>query len=294
MWIKGRFSHTMEFITKANELGFTHIEANASISPQVLDELIKSSIPISSIHSPCPAVLSSKGVPVASLSLSSLDENEREEAVSFARKTIDFASIAGAKAVVLHMGKVQISLRSEDNLRLLYESHLTQTEEYNQLKEELINQRTHQSPPYFEAAQKSLRQISQYSQQQDIILGLETRFYHHEIPNLSEMAELLNGTECSSVGYWHDIGHAEVQQRLGFCSHEKWLSHFEHKIIGIHLHDVLGLSDHQPPGKGIVNWSMVTKYLPREAIKVCEIAEWNEEDRIQGVVDFLRKEGVLS
>lgn len=260
----------------------------------MLDELIKSSIPISSIHSPCPAVFSSKGVPVASFSLSSLDENEREEAVGFTRKTIDLASIAGAIAVVVHMGEVQISLSSENKLRLLYQSYLTQTEEYSQIKEELINQRACQAPPYFEAAPKSLRQISQYSQQQGIILGLETRFYHHEIPNFSEMAELLNGTAGSSVGYWHDVGHAEVQQRLGFCSHEKWLSHFEHKIIGIHLHDVLGISDHHPPGKGSVNWSMLTKYLPREAIKVCEIAEWNEENQIWGVVEFLQKEGILS
>lgn len=50
-----------------------------------------------------------------------------------------------------------------------------------------------------------------------------------------------------------------------------------------------------PPslGKGDANWDVVTKYLPREAVKVCEIAEWNEEENIQGVVDFRQGKAVL-
>jgi len=85
MWAKGRFDHMAEFATKAKELGFTHIEANASISPQMLSELIEAAVPISSIHSPCPAVLSSRGIPISSLSLSSLDESERMEALALPR-----------------------------------------------------------------------------------------------------------------------------------------------------------------------------------------------------------------
>jgi len=50
MWAKGRFSHMAGFATKARELGFTHIEANTSISQRMLDELLKTTVPISSIH----------------------------------------------------------------------------------------------------------------------------------------------------------------------------------------------------------------------------------------------------
>ena len=334
MWAKGRFNGMSQFAAKAKELGFTHIEANASVSPQGLDELIKTSVPISSIHSPCPAVLSSKGTPVANLSLSSLDESEREEAVSFARKTIQLASTIRAKAVVLHMGEVPINLSLQDKLHQLYNENHTQTKEYSQAKDELIHQRASQVPPYLEAARKSLEELSQYSQQQGILLGLETRFYFHEIPNIDEMEILLNASchsepssfviavsrspersereekqshlaqdkPCSersesirkeSVGYWHDVGHAEVNQRLGFTPHEEWLSRFNHKMIGVHLHDVIGISDHRPPGKGTVNWDMVAKYLPYEIIRTCEIAEWNEEEEIQGVVDFLQRKGLV-
>lgn len=292
MWAKGRFSNMAKFVAKARELGFTHVEVNASVSPQGLNELIKTSILISSIHCPCPAVLPSRGIPIANLSLSSIEKSEREEAVNFARRTISLARKVGAGAVILHVGEVPIDPGLEVELHQLYQQNLTQTERYKQVKEQLIYQRASQAPPYLEAARKSLEELSQYSQEQGIMLGLETRFYFHEIPNIEEMKELLNETEGRLVGYWHDVGHAEVQQRLGFASHKEWLSRFSHKMIGIHLHDVIGLSDHRPPGKGNVDWEMVAKHLPHKAIKVCEIAEWNEEKQIQGVVNFLREKEV--
>lgn len=281
------------FAAKAKEFGFSHVEVNVSVSPQRLGELVESSIPISSIHSPSPAVLSSKGVPVANLSLSSLEENEREEAVSFAKKTIDLASEVGAKAIVLHMGEIPIDLGLDDELRRLYQHNLSQTQEYDQAKTGLACQRISRAPPYLETARKSLRELSEYSQAKGIMLGLETRFYFHEVPNIDEMEELLREVEGSLVGYWHDVGHAEVNQRLGFTPHEEWLSRFADKMIGIHLHDVLGISDHRPPGKGDVDWNMVAEYLPHEAIKVCEIAEWNEAEQIQGVTAFLQKQGII-
>jgi len=282
-----------EFAARARELGFTHVEPNASISPRMLSELIETAIPISSIHSPCPRVLSSRGIPITSLSLSSLDQSVRTEAVSFTEKTIDLASNVSAKAIVLHMGEVPIDLSLQDRLYKLYNESRAQTRDYSQVKEELIYQRISQVPPYLEAARKSLQDLSEYSYQKGIMLGLETRFHFHEIPNMDEMAELLDEVQGSPVGYWHDVGHAEVQQQLGFSLHEDWLSRFKHRMIGIHLHEVLGISDHQAPGKGNMNWDMIAKYLPQRVLKVCEIGEWNEEQQMRGVVNFLRKEGIV-
>jgi sugar phosphate isomerase/epimerase len=294
MWAKGRFSHMAGFATKAKELGFTHIEANASISPRMLSELLKAAVPISSIHSPCPAVLSSRGIPVSSLSLSSLDESERMEAVSFTKKTIDLAASVRARAIVLHMGEVPIDLSLQDRLYKLHDGGYAQTKEYSQAKEELIYQRISQVPPYLDASRKSLQELSEYSRQKGIMLGLETRFHFNEIPNMDEMAELLSEVTESLVGYWHDVGHAEVQQQLGFSLHEEWLSRFKDRVVGIHLHDVLGISDHHAPGTGDMNWEMVAKYLPPGIVKVCEIGEWNDEEQMQGVVNLLQKKGILN
>ncbi len=294
MWAKGRFSHMAGFAAKAKELGFTHIEVNASVSPQRLAQLLKTAVPISSIHSPCPAVLSSSGIPVTSLSLSSLDESERMEAVRFARQTIDLATSVRARAVVLHMGEVRIDLSLQDKLFKLYAESHRRTDEYNLAKEELVYQRISQAPSYLDAARKSLKELSKYSRQKGIMLGLETRFHLHEIPNMDEAAELLDEVSESLVGYWHDVGHAEVQEQLGFSLHKEWLSRFKHRMIGIHLHDVRGISDHHAPGRGNMNWKMVAKYLPLGIVKVCEIGEWNNEEQMQGVVKFLKKKGIVN
>jgi sugar phosphate isomerase/epimerase len=294
MWAKDRFSYMAEFAAKARELGFTHIEANSLISARMLSELIKTTVPISSIHSPCPAVLSSRGIPVSSLSLSSLNGDERMEAVSFAKKTIDLATDVGAKAIVLHMGEVPIDLSLQDRLYKLHDGGCAQTKEYRQVKEKLIHQRLSLAHSYADAARRSLQDLSKYSRQRGIILGLETRFHINEIPNRDEMAELLNEVSDSLVGYWHDVGHAEVQQQLGFSLHEEWLSRFKNKIVGIHLHDIHGISDHHAPGKGNMDWEMVARYLPDGIVRVCEIGGWTDEEQMQGVIKFLGKKGILN
>jgi sugar phosphate isomerase/epimerase len=294
MWVKGRFSHMAGFATKAKKLGFTHIEANASISPQMLSELIEAAVPISSIHSPCPAVLSSRGIPISRLSLSSLNESERIEAVSFTKKTLDLAASVQAKAIVLHMGEVPIDLSLQYRLYKMHDGGYSQTKEYSQAKKELTHQRISQALPYLDAARKSLQELSEYSRQKGIMLGLETRFHFNEIPNIDEMTRLLDEVSESLVGYWHDVGHAQVQQQLGFSLHEEWLLRYKDRMVGIHWHAVLGISDHQAPGKGDMNWEMVAKYLPPEIVKVCEIGEWNNEEQMQGVVHFLQKKGILN
>jgi len=293
MWAIGRFHHMARFAARARELGFTHIEPNALVSPTMLNELLKTAVPISSIHSPCPAVLSSRGVPVNGLSLSSLDESERMEAISFTNKTIDLAANVSARAIVLHMGEVPIDVNLRDRLYKLHDGGYTQTKEYRQAKERLVDQRLSIADSYVNAARKSLRELSKYSRQKGIMLGLETRFHLNEIPDMDEMAELLDGVSEHVAGYWHDVGHAEVQQQLGFSFHEEWLSRFKDRMVGIHLHDICGISDHQAPGKGNMNWEMIAKYLPRRIMKVCEIGEWNDEVQMQGVVKFLQKNGIL-
>jgi len=293
MWAKGRFSRMAEFVAKLRELGFTHVEPNTLVSPRMLNELLKTTVLISSIHSPCPAVLSSRGTPVSTLSLSSLDVSERVEAVSFAKKTIDLAANVSARAIVLHMGEVPIDLSLRDSLYKLHDGSYVATKEYVQTKEKLVHQRLSVAHSYVDAAKKSLQELSNYSRQKGIMLGLETRFHFNEIPNMDEMAELLDEVSEHAAGYWHDVGHAEVQQQLGFSFHEEWLLRFRDRMVGIHLHDISGISDHHAPGKGTMNWEMIAKYLPRGIVKVCEIGEWNDEEQMQGVVQFLQKKGIL-
>jgi sugar phosphate isomerase/epimerase len=227
------------------------------------------------------------------LSLSSLDKSERKEAIRFAKQTLDLASRVEASAIVLHLGQVPIDFDLEDKLHQLYQRGLAQSKEYKQIKEFLIKERASGVTPYFEAARESLHQLTREGEKRGIALGLETRFYFHEIPNIEEMEELLKELEGELVGCWYDAGHVEVQRRLGFTCHEDWFAHLGSRIIGTHLHDVRQLSDHRAPGSGDMDWGIIAKHLPSGVIKACEIGEWNDEEYVQRALPFLREKGIL-
>ena len=92
-----------------------------------------------------------------------------------------------------------------------------------------------------------------------------------------------------TVGYWHDVGHAEVLENLGFGTHEEWLQRFAQRMVGIHLHDVVGVDDHQAAGLGNVDWELVARYLPAGALLTCEFQNYNSPEQVKTGLDLLRR-----
>jgi sugar phosphate isomerase/epimerase len=95
------------------------------------------------------------------------------------------------------------------------------------------------------------------------------------------------------VGYWHDVGHAEVLDRLGLVPKERWLKELGGRCLGSHLHDVVGLIDHRAPGRGTADWDYISRYLPAHALRVLEINQGVPEEQVAGALDFLRQRGLL-
>lgn len=286
------------FVQDVQEFGFTHVELNSTLTPEKLNELLKLGIEVSSIHCPCPTTTSHLGISAASLQLSSLDEAERKEALRFARTTVELASQVGAKGIVVHAGQVETDSHLEDRLHQLYiychcEHSEAISKEFETVRQQLIQQRASHARPYFEAARRSLRELAGFAQGRDIRLGTETRFHFCEIPRPEEIEQLLQELPSDVVGYWHDVGHAEVNSRLGFGSYKVWFQKFQSRLIGVHLHDVRGIRDHCALGVGTVDWDFVAQNLPPSIIKVCEIGEWNSRGACARAVPFLKKRGMV-
>ena len=115
------------------------------------------------------------------------------------------------------------------------------------------------------SVRRSLLELAEHAAQRGVRLGLENRLRYHDIPLPDELDELLDLGLGDVVGYWHDIGHAQVLEHLGFQTHEEWLRRFagpEGRLIGVHLHDVVGVTDHLAAGLGQVDWEMVAGYFP--------------------------------
>ncbi len=293
MWSMN-YQNMAEFMKDAREFGFTHLELNASLTSEKLKEiLVTEGVKVSSVHAPCPNDLTSDGNKASSLSLSSLNEDERQEAVKFTKATIDLASALKARAVIVHAGWVDTKPEMEKELRNLHEQGLAESSEFQDLKCKLTNIREFMAIPYIDAVKESLLELASYAHASEIQLALENRVNSYEIPNIDEMLDILEEFQPDVVGYWHDAGHAEIQARLGFTSHNEWLMALQERMIGTHLHDVKGIRDHFAPGLGDQAWDLIAENLPRNAIRVCEIGEWNNPDNARKAVAFLQFKGII-
>lgn len=297
MWAQGRFDHMGGFVRAVQRLGFQGIEINYTVDPMALDELLEANrVSFPSLHSPVPKVRASNGRWSDQLNLASLDEEERRLAVDSGKTTIDWAAKVGASCVVLHLGGLaNEALPPERELRRLFKTDRERWQgEAEALRRECLRLRAQQVPGFLAQAKASLHEMAEHAAGLGIALGLENRYHYHEIPSLDESLQLLADFPPSLVGHWHDVGHAEVLDRLGLIDKGRWLTELGDRCLGAHLHDVVGLKDHQAPGQGDADWDYVARYLPPDALRVCEIDQRTPEDQVTAAIPYLRQRGILA
>lgn len=272
MWAVGRFRSLADFFDAAKRLGFTRFELNHAITSAMLEGLSLDGT-VASIHEPCPADLPVSALKERNWLVSSPDEASRRQGIATVCQSIDLAHRLGVQAVIVHLGRVDIDPRFESTLVALYRRGESDPPEYARAKERLMAARTTLADINMRSARRSLLELAEYAARKGVKLGLENRYHYNEIPLPDELETLL-GLGCGeSVGYWHDVGHAHVLQQLGFVQHEEWLNRFagpQGHLIGVHLHDAVGLNDHLVVGSGEVNWELVARNLPPDVQLTCE------------------------
>ena len=293
MWAKYHYEDLYEFSCDAESWGYDAVEANAYVkSPDMLERLAAGPLPLSSLHNPIPNLDSPRGMRAYDLNLAAIDEDERVEAVWFARQTIGHAARLGARAVVLHMGHVPVSRETQREFHRMWHQGMMGTPEYRGLHEGIPALRARSAGRHLERALRTLRELEPLAAEHGVMLGIETRHNMHELPNIDEAGVMLSETSPEVVGYWHDTGHAATHELLGYATHEEWLSRYSHRLIGIHLHDMNVERDHQCPGAGELDWNMIASYLPASAIRVCELGEWNTRQCVERTPEFLEDAGI--
>lgn len=253
-------------------IGFDSVELNFALTESIVREvleLVRSGlIKVSSVHNMCPLpkeIDPSKASPDY-YSLSSTDGDERMLAIQAAKNTISWAKKLGARAVVLHCGRVQIRDRTRDLAALPMGSG-----GFELLKQDMVREREEKARPYFDNTVNSLSELVPFAEDNGVLLGVENRYYYREIPILPELEDIFNKFSSPNIGYWHDVGHAEVFERLGLCKHKDLLDKFSARLIGMHLHDIIGnIKDHNPPGLGAFNFKFLKPYIKSDTIKVIE------------------------
>jgi sugar phosphate isomerase/epimerase len=183
----------------------------------------------------------------------------------------------------------------ELQLRRLFDSGTRTGERVEQLRDAIIRRRHDEYEPWLAAARDTIAKLCAYAQQRDnpVAIGIENRLHYHEIPQPDEAYELIDDFPPDVAGYWHDVGHAEVQARLGLVDRRRWLDVNGPRTLGSHLHDVDGIGDHRAPGHGDVEWDYIRDGLPASALRVFEINQGQSPEAVAGAIPFLRERGVI-
>jgi len=66
------------------------------------------------------------------------------------------------------------------------------------------------------------------------------------------------------------------------------------RCLGIHLHDCRGLHDHQPPGRGTIDWEMIRGHLPATTLRVLEVSREHSTGDLAAGVQYLAGLGFYS
>jgi sugar phosphate isomerase/epimerase len=298
MWAQQeRFVADMHvFVDEVLALGYDAVEIS-HLTPQAPFErlLARHGVAISSIHAPAPLVRDDRDRSNSSLNLACTDEDERCAAIAYTKGSIDYAKAAGAAAVVVHLGGVGAKMFDDElQLRRLYDTGTREGDRVEELRAAIIARREREAGPWLEQARTTLRELCDYASEREISIGLENRLHYHEIPQPDEAAILLADYAPAVAGYWHDVGHAEVQWRLGLVDKRRWLDVNGARTIGAHLHDVDGIGDHRAPGNGDVAWDYIRDGLPAGALRVFEINQHQPSEAVADAIGFLRDRGVIA
>jgi sugar phosphate isomerase/epimerase len=283
-----------DLVARTVALGFTGIELDYRRQPETLGRLREvmatAGLQACSMHAPFPCPPGE--APLRQADLAADDDFGHQHAEALAARTIAEAAAWGIRVVVLHGGDIRTLAPLEGRLKGLFEGGYVDGAELNRLRQELRKRRAEEAPRRLERVRRALGRLVPQAEKLGVRIALETRAEYRDLPSLGEVGVLLDEFG-PAVGYWHDLGHAFRQEALGFSRQEEWLLRYADRMVGMHLHDSIGLTDHLPPGQGDVPWERLVPLLPASARRVLEVQSSHNAGEVEAGVAHLRALGVV-
>jgi len=172
-----------------------------------------------------------------------------------------------------------------------YDSHQINSPEMDLFLSRMRRERTSKRQPFLDTVLFSLEKLNKEAEKQGVSLGVENRYYFHEIPNFEELKVIFQKFAGGKIFFWHDVGHGHVQEKLRIQSHQELLEAYSPFLLGVHLHDAQGYTDHSAPGKGEINFDMIKRFVQDVAIKVLELHPRVSLEEIKKGIALLRSLG---
>ena len=279
-WNAQRHEDGEKLVDEIVALGFGALELGYHMTEElavgVRRRVQAGEVAVGSVHAYCPVPIGAPhGYPELYL-LASLDEDERAMAAILIGKTLTFASSMGASAVVLHAGRIFLNslfgnLHTQTLVDALEKEGSLEAERYQRILTKARRRRAARVRKYFDGFCFSLDTLLPKFEKAGVMLCLENLPSIEAFPDEREMLMLKERFDTPALAYWHDMGHGQCRENVGWSPHVETARALLPYTRGIHIHDALPLlNDHLPPGKGEIDFEAFSFYGADGVIKVFE------------------------
>ena len=263
-------------LREIRDLGFEYAELShgtrISLLPGILDAVDAGEIKISSLHNFCPLPMGVNHSAPNLFQFSAENPRERENAHRHTLKTFEFAVRVKASLVVLHLGSIDMKDYTDKLIDMVGRGE-KETSKYEKLCEELTQKREAKKEKFVERTKEILHRLLPEAEKHGFKLGIENREALEEIPLESDFRFFFKEFSSPTIVYWHDTGHAQIKENLGFIHHAMHLESLRDRLFGFHIHDVqFPGRDHCAPGSGMIDFAALQPMVKPEHLKVFEFS----------------------
>ena len=275
-WNSHRHTDGRAMLQEIRDLGFQFAELShgirVSLLPGIIESVAAGEIKISSLHNFCPLPMGVTSPAPNLYQFSSDRPRERELAERYTLKTIELAARLKAPLVVIHSGSIEMKDYTDKLLDLVARGQ-RDTPKYKKLCAEYAKKRDAKKEPVFERVKETFKKILPEAESRNVKLGVENRQALEELPIETDCQFLFHDIDSPALVYWHDTGHAQIKENLGFIHHVLHLESLRDHLAGFHIHDVqFPGRDHCAPGSGNVDFAALKPSVKPHHIKVFEFS----------------------
>ena len=263
-------------LREIRDLGFSHAELShgirISLMPGILEAVDAGEIKISTLHNFCPLPVGVTHSAPNLYEFSAERPRDRELAIRHTLRTFEFAERVKARVVVLHLGSMDLKDYT-GKLETMLERGEKDSPKFQKLVNEAAAKRDAVKGKFFERTKETLRLLLPEAEKRGLKLACENREGVEELPLENDFIMFLREFSSPNVVYWHDTGHAQMKENLGFIRHAAHLGSLAARLAGFHIHDVqFPTRDHYAPGTGMIDFAALKPFVKPEHIKVFEFS----------------------
>ncbi|HEX3857379.1 MAG TPA: sugar phosphate isomerase/epimerase [Verrucomicrobiae bacterium] len=275
-WNSCRHTDGRAMLREIRDLGFDHAELShgirISLMPGILESVAAGEMKISTLHNFCPLPVGVEKPSPNLYEFSAENPRDRELALKHTLKTFEFASRVKAALVVLHLGSMDLKDYGGKLIEMLDRGE-KDSPKYKKFFAEAEAKREAGKEKFFARTKELLRQLLPEAEKRGLKLGCENREAIEEIPLDHDFKSFFKEFSSPNICYWHDCGHAQIKENLGFINHALHLESLRDRLAGFHVHDVqFPARDHCAPGTGTIDFAALKPFVKPEHIKVFELS----------------------